>query len=69
MSTGNMSDRLNPLRHLALKWYRDCLRSARVWPGNVEEKEYIRNETLRGFREARGITDVVETQMKVRGDL
>lgn len=49
-----------------LLWYRKCLRSARTWPGPAEERIYIRDETQRGFREARGQQDAALVQKKVR---
>ena len=60
------NERMKPLQILALKLFRACLRSVRTWPGNAEEKAYIKKETLQGFRESRGITDINEIQKRVR---
>jgi len=52
-------------RSLVLQWYRKCLRSSRTWPGPEEEKKYIKDEAIHGFRSSKGLTDTNVISRKV----
>jgi hypothetical protein len=54
-------------RSLVLQWYRKCLRSSRTWPGPEEEKKYIKDEAIHGFRSSKGLTDTNVISRKVEG--
>ncbi|KAH7373881.1 hypothetical protein KP509_17G078500 [Ceratopteris richardii] len=46
-----------PTRSRALSLYRKLLRSARSWPGPVEEKNYIMDESRSLFRQNKNLSD------------